>query len=223
MESSTRRPPRSQHRNVRCLAVSPYLVSSSGLTFCLFLSHLIESSADCQLLLQWVQAQLDDATIFPTEQDVPFPQDFREIVGNLFRRLFRVYAHVYHSHMERVVELSFEAHLNSCFKHFLYFVLEVTISPIRTRLLPSPHVPTFRALPILFHDKMICIRAVQTRAQRRAQTIADPYRAHDERGRQEVWTGEYVAYSGRVGSRAVAPTRISRRRDEVRDREWSTE
>lgn len=124
MESSTRRPPRSQHRNVRCLAVSPHLVSSSGLTFCLFLSHLIESSADCQLLLQWVQAQLDDATIFPTEQDVPFPQDFREIVGNLFRRLFRVYAHVYHSHMERVVELSFEAHLNSCFKHFLYFVLE---------------------------------------------------------------------------------------------------
>ena len=55
---------------------------------------------------------------------VPFPSNFREIVGNIFRRLFRVYAHIYHAHMERVVELTFEAHLNSCYKHFLYFVLE---------------------------------------------------------------------------------------------------
>ena len=37
---------------------------------------------------------------------------------------FRVYAHTYCHHYERVVELQFEAHLNSCFKHFLYFVLE---------------------------------------------------------------------------------------------------
>ena len=35
-----------------------------------------------------------------------------------------MYAHVYFCHHERVVEMTFEAHLNSCFKHFLYFVLE---------------------------------------------------------------------------------------------------
>ena len=46
------------------------------------------------------------------------------MVGNIFRRLFRVYAHIYFQHKERVVELTFEAHLNSCFKHFAYFVLE---------------------------------------------------------------------------------------------------
>ena len=39
-------------------------------------------------------------------------------------QLFRIYAHLYHGHMHRVVELTFEAHLNSCFKHFLYFSQE---------------------------------------------------------------------------------------------------
>ena len=68
-----------------------------------------------QLLMQWVQHQLDDQAIFPTKPGVPFPPNFRDVCGNIFRRLFRVYAHVYHSHHERVVELTFEAHLNSCF------------------------------------------------------------------------------------------------------------
>ena len=60
----------------------------------------------------------------PTAPGAPFPSNFRETIGNIFRRLFRVYGHIYHCHMERVVELTFEAHLNSCFKHFAYFVLE---------------------------------------------------------------------------------------------------
>ena len=38
--------------------------------------------------------------------------------------MFRVYAHIMYCHFERIVELTFEAHLNSCFKHFAYFVLE---------------------------------------------------------------------------------------------------
>jgi MOB kinase activator 1 len=34
-----------------------------------------------------------------------------------------VYAHIYHSHLEKIVELGAMAHLNTCFKHFIYFVL----------------------------------------------------------------------------------------------------
>lgn len=37
--------------------------------------------------------------------------------------MFRVYAHIYHSHFREVVALAAEAHLNSCFKHFAAFVL----------------------------------------------------------------------------------------------------
>jgi MOB kinase activator 1 len=36
----------------------------------------------------------------------------------------RVYAHIYHAHFPRVVSLQEEAHLNTSFKHFIFFVQE---------------------------------------------------------------------------------------------------
>ena len=54
----------------------------------------------------------------------PFPKNFEAVVKTIFRRLFRVYAHIYHSHFQKIVELGAEAHLNTCFKHFIYFVTE---------------------------------------------------------------------------------------------------
>ena len=44
-----------------------------------------------------------------------------ETVKTIFKRLFRVYAHIYHSHFKDVCALGEEAHLNTCFKHFMYF------------------------------------------------------------------------------------------------------
>ena len=35
-----------------------------------------------------------------------------------------MYAHVYHSHIAKVASLGEEAHLNTSFKHFMYFVQE---------------------------------------------------------------------------------------------------
>ena len=31
---------------------------------------------------------------------------------------------MYHSHVEAIIALGAEAHLNTCFKHFMYFILE---------------------------------------------------------------------------------------------------
>ena len=42
----------------------------------------------------------------------------------ILKRLFRVYAHIYHQHFREVVSLGEEAHLNTSFKHFIYFVQE---------------------------------------------------------------------------------------------------
>ena len=42
----------------------------------------------------------------------------------VFQRLFRVYAHIYHVHFAEVIRLQEEAHLNTSFKHFIYFVQE---------------------------------------------------------------------------------------------------
>ena len=44
------------------------------------------------------------------------------MVKNICKRLFRVFAHMYHSHFHTMCSLGEEAHLNTCFKHFIFFV-----------------------------------------------------------------------------------------------------
>lgn len=104
-----------------------------------------------EFLMDWIEAQLDDESIFPqklgilcisgsnrisnfffyfsvalyflffTLSGTPFPPNFRDVVKTIFKRLFRVYAHIYHSHFQMIVSLKEEAHLNTCFKHFILF------------------------------------------------------------------------------------------------------
>jgi MOB kinase activator 1 len=45
-------------------------------------------------------------------------------VNSVFRRLFRVFAHIFHHHVEHVQALDISVHLNTSFRHFIYFVLE---------------------------------------------------------------------------------------------------
>eukprot|EP00753_Platysulcus_tardus_P015233 PLAT493.2.p1 GENE.PLAT493.2~~PLAT493.2.p1 ORF type:complete len:230 (+),score=68.54 PLAT493.2:32-691(+) len=78
-------------------------------------------------LMEWVDNQLNDPSIFPADMDQPYPRSFVNYVKVIFKRLFRVYAHIYFSHFEHVVGLGAEAHLNTCFKHFIYFVREFNL------------------------------------------------------------------------------------------------
>jgi len=75
-------------------------------------------------LMTWVQAQLDDEATFPSKIGTPFPKTFIQMVKTIFKRLFRVYAHIYHCHFSKIVSLGEESHLNTSFKHFSFFVLE---------------------------------------------------------------------------------------------------
>ncbi|KAF8370137.1 hypothetical protein HHK36_005954 [Tetracentron sinense] len=74
-----------------------------------------------EYLMNWIEAQLDDESIFPQKLGAPFPPNFCEVVKTIFKRMFRVYAHIYHSHFQKIVSLKEEAHLNTCFKHFILF------------------------------------------------------------------------------------------------------
>jgi hypothetical protein len=65
--------------------------------------------------------QIDDETVFPQQFGLPFPTHFHEVVRTICKRLFRVYAHMYHSHFKQVQALGEDAHLNTCFKHFIFF------------------------------------------------------------------------------------------------------
>ncbi|KAH9686927.1 MOB kinase activator-like 1B [Citrus sinensis] len=77
-----------------------------------------------EYLMDWIESQLDDESIFPQKLGAPFPSNFKEVVKTIFKRLFRVYAHIYHSHFQKIVSLKEEAHLNTCFKHFILFTCE---------------------------------------------------------------------------------------------------
>lgn len=44
------------------------------------------------------------------------------VAKTILKRLFRVYAHIYHQHFDSVMQLQEEAHLNTSFKHFIFFV-----------------------------------------------------------------------------------------------------
>ncbi|XP_059821463.1 MOB kinase activator 1B-like [Hypanus sabinus] len=78
-------------------------------------------------LMTWVQEQLDDETLFPSKIGVPFPRNFISVAKAILKRLFRVYAHIYHQHFESVIQLQEEAHLNTSFKHFIFFVQEFNL------------------------------------------------------------------------------------------------
>eukprot|EP00468_Gymnochlora_sp_CCMP2014_P003401 CAMPEP_0167747458 /NCGR_PEP_ID=MMETSP0110_2-20121227/4297_1 /TAXON_ID=629695 /ORGANISM="Gymnochlora sp., Strain CCMP2014" /LENGTH=244 /DNA_ID=CAMNT_0007632371 /DNA_START=215 /DNA_END=949 /DNA_ORIENTATION=- len=75
-------------------------------------------------LMEWIEQQLNDESLFPLQVGGNYPKNYTDIVKSIFKRLFRVYAHIYHSHFKKIVSMGAEAHLNTCFKHFLYFVIE---------------------------------------------------------------------------------------------------
>lgn len=78
----------------------------------------------CDKLFNWIQEQLDDESIFPSRIGEPFPKNFANVAKTIFRRLFRVYAHIYHTHFQAILNLNEEAHLNTSFKHFYFFITE---------------------------------------------------------------------------------------------------
>uniref|UniRef100_A0A3Q0KHF4 Mps one binder kinase activator-like 1 (Mob1 homolog 1) (Mob1) n=1 Tax=Schistosoma mansoni TaxID=6183 RepID=A0A3Q0KHF4_SCHMA len=92
---------------------------------------------DC--LMIWIQKQLENESIFPSKIGAPFPRDFINVVKVILKRLFRVYAHIYYQHFSEVRDLQEEAHLNTSFKHFIYFVLEFNLVQKR-ELVPLQHL-----------------------------------------------------------------------------------
>ncbi|KAJ5076950.1 mob kinase activator-like 1 [Anaeramoeba ignava] len=75
-------------------------------------------------LFVWIQSLIDNPKIFPVKSGDQFPKSFHSTVKTIFKRLFRVYAHIYHTHFDHITALDEETHLNSSFKHFIFFVKE---------------------------------------------------------------------------------------------------
>lgn len=100
-------------------------------------------------LMTWVQGNIDNEQTFPSRigesvrpsvsfkselvlvqmliilrVGVPFPKHFGQTVRQIFKRLYRVYAHIYCHHYPVIVHLGLEPHLNTSFKHYVLFIDE---------------------------------------------------------------------------------------------------
>lgn len=93
-------------------------VDQSGKTVQLPANQYIE------FVLSWIGQKINDQTLFPTKSGVPFPPHFIKIVKNIARQMFRIFAHIYYNHFDKILNLSLEAHWNSFFAHFISFVKE---------------------------------------------------------------------------------------------------
>ncbi|KAL7752398.1 Maintenance of ploidy protein mob2 [Sorochytrium milnesiophthora] len=72
----------------------------------------------------WIQSIINDDQHFPTKSGVPFPKEHLNTIKTIFKHLFRIFAHIYHHHYEKILHLSSEAHLNTLFAHFICFAKE---------------------------------------------------------------------------------------------------
>jgi len=88
-------------------------------------------------VLQWIADQINDESQFPDDDDeaealrVFQTPEFAALCGQIFRRLFRVYGIIYSSFFGTLEALGMAPHLNTCFKHFMFFCTEFGLLPER--------------------------------------------------------------------------------------------
>uniref|UniRef100_A0A060T9S7 ARAD1B01826p n=1 Tax=Blastobotrys adeninivorans TaxID=409370 RepID=A0A060T9S7_BLAAD len=84
-------------------------------------THRLPANQYIETAMSWMSQKFDDQTLFPTQQGVPFPPHFTTVLKHMYRQMFRIFAHIYHNHFDKIVHLSLEAHWNSFFAHFISF------------------------------------------------------------------------------------------------------
>lgn len=97
-------------------------------------------------LMTWVQSSIDNESVLPSKigrppslgtaerpqadqcAGVPFPKSFPALVRQIFKRMYRVYAHIYCHHYPVIRELGLEPHLNTSFKQYVLFIDEHSLA-----------------------------------------------------------------------------------------------
>nr|ACO10738.1 Mps one binder kinase activator-like 3 [Caligus rogercresseyi] len=89
----------------------------------------LDANKYISVLMDWIEAQINDESSFPITRDVPFPKSFLASCKKIITRLYRVFVHVYVHHFDRLLSIGAEPHVNSCYKHFYYFSVEFALIP----------------------------------------------------------------------------------------------
>lgn len=61
---------------------------------------------------------------FAATKGPDFPRELPSVVKKMFAQMFRLFAHIYHVHYDKVLCLNEEPHFNSLFAHFISFARE---------------------------------------------------------------------------------------------------
>ncbi|CAO3651326.1 unnamed protein product [Cunninghamella blakesleeana] len=83
-----------------------------------------------------IENSLNEESVFPTKSGNDFPRDFVLIVRRVFQQLFRLFAHIYHHHFDKVLCLNEEPHFNSLFAHFISFSREFDLLDFKKDTVP---------------------------------------------------------------------------------------
>jgi len=57
------------------------------------------------LLMEWIEKQINDESLFPCTTGTPFPKNFHANCKKIISRLFRVFVHVYIHHFDSITQI----------------------------------------------------------------------------------------------------------------------
>ncbi|KAK8791868.1 hypothetical protein WA158_005245 [Blastocystis sp. Blastoise] len=79
------------------------------------------------MLFTWIGENMDTKEYMNCVNDNVFPQDYMDLMKIIYKRLFRVLAHIYHHHLDRFKIEHAEKHLNTTFIRFDLFGKEYNL------------------------------------------------------------------------------------------------
>lgn len=105
-----------------------YLRSASTPTAAMLFKNNTNTSCSgpeyIDFVMSWVDKEISDGVLFPRNASTPFPKNFMQSVRVIYTRLFRIFAIVYYHHYAQLEESGAVSHLNTSFKHFIFFIWE---------------------------------------------------------------------------------------------------
>ena len=74
------------------------------LTLLEWTADIIAVRGDLDISDNTIFLHLQDESIFPVTEDIPFPKNFKKVCSKILRRLYRIFVHVYIEHFDRFIQ-----------------------------------------------------------------------------------------------------------------------